>query len=61
MDVGVITAVAMLLVWAVVALAYDGPGWIHLLLTLGVTLLIYRVVLRGTRVDNGRDRKTPRS
>ena len=51
MDVGVITAVAMLLVWAVWALAFDGPGWIHLLLTLGVTLLIYRVVLRGTRAD----------
>jgi uncharacterized membrane protein len=61
MDVGVITAVAMLVVWAVVALVYDGPGWIHLLLTLGVTLLIYRVVLRGTRVDDGRDRKPPRS
>jgi hypothetical protein len=49
MDVGVITAVAMLLVWAVWALALDGPGWVNLLLTLGVTLLIYRVVLRGTR------------
>jgi uncharacterized membrane protein len=59
MDVGVITAVAMLVVWAVVALVYDGPGWVHLLLTLGVTLLIYRVVLRGTRVENGRDRKQP--
>jgi uncharacterized membrane protein len=59
MDVGVITAVAMLLVWAVVALVYDGPGWIHLLLTLGVTLLIYRVVLRGTRVENTRDRNQP--
>ena len=59
MDVGVITAVAMLLVWAVVALVYDGPGWIHLLLTLGVTLLIYRVVVRGTRVENGRDRNQP--
>ena len=58
MDVGVITAVAMLLVWAVVALVYDGPGWIHLLLTLGVTLLIYRVVLRGTRVQNDRNRKS---
>jgi uncharacterized membrane protein len=57
MDVGVITAVAMLLVWAVWALAFDGPGWVHLLLTLGVTLLIYRIVLRGTRVENGRDRK----
>ena len=59
MDVGVITAVAMLLVWGVVALVYDGPGWIHLLLTLGVTLLIYLVVLRGTRVENGRDRNQP--
>ena len=49
MDVGVITAVAMLVVWAVVALGYNGPGWIHLLLTGGVALLIYRVVLRGTR------------
>jgi uncharacterized membrane protein len=59
MDVGVITAVAMLLVWAVWALAYDGPGWIHLLLTVGIALLIYRVVLRGTRIENGRDRKKP--
>ena len=49
MDVGIITAVAMVVVWAVVALGYNGPGWIHLLLTGGVTLLIYRVVARGTR------------
>jgi uncharacterized membrane protein len=56
MDVGVITAVAMLLVWAVWALGFDGPGWINLLLTIGVALLIYRVVLRGTRAADGRDR-----
>jgi uncharacterized membrane protein len=57
MDVGVITAVAMLVVWAVVALGYNGPGWIHLLLTGGVTLLIYRVVARGTRqVDAGAEK-----
>ena len=55
MDVGVITAIAMLLVWAVAALAFDGPGWVHLLLTIGVTLLIYRVVLRGTRTPGRRD------
>ena len=55
MDVGVITAIAMLLVWAVAALGFNGPGWVHLLLTLGVTLLIYRVVLRGTRTPGGRD------
>jgi uncharacterized membrane protein len=59
MDVGLITAVAMLLVWAVWALAFDGPGWVNLLLTLGVTLLIYRVVVRGTRAEAGRDRKKP--
>jgi hypothetical protein len=57
MDVGVITAVAMLVVWAVWALAYDGPGWVNLLLTLGVTLLIYRVVVRGTRAENASGRK----
>jgi uncharacterized membrane protein len=57
MDAGVITAVAMLVVWAVWALWYDSPGWVHLLLTAGVTLLIYRVVVRGTRTDNGRDRR----
>jgi hypothetical protein len=56
MDVGVITAVAMLLVWAVWALGFDGPGWANLLLTIGVTLLIYRVVLRGTRATDSRDR-----
>ncbi|MFN2565186.1 MAG: hypothetical protein ABR499_09290 [Gemmatimonadaceae bacterium] len=59
MDVGIITAVAMLLVWGVWALAFDGPGWIHLLLTFGVTLLIYRVVVRGTQTANGRDRERP--
>jgi uncharacterized membrane protein len=60
MDVGVITAVAMLLIWAVAALAYDGPGWVHILLTAGVTLLIYRVVVRGTRVADGGDREKAR-
>ena len=60
MDVGVITAVAMLLVWAVAALAFDGPGWVHLLLTAGATLLIYRVVLRGTRVPAAPERKSER-
>lgn len=52
MDVGIITAIVMLVVWGVWALAFDGPGWIHLLLTAGVTLLIYRVVARGTRTPH---------
>ncbi len=44
MDIGIIAAVAMLVVWAVGALAFEGPGWIHLLLTAGVSLLIWRTV-----------------
>lgn len=43
-DLGIVAAIAMLVVWAVGALLYDGPGWIHLLLTVGVTVLIWRVV-----------------
>jgi len=59
MDVGVITAVAMLVVWAVVALGFSGPGWVHILLTAGVTLLIYRVVRRGTQLPSEGEGKKP--
>ena len=41
-------AIAMLIVWAVVTFAFSGPGWIHLFLSLGVFLLIWRVVAGGT-------------
>jgi hypothetical protein len=26
----------------------QGPGWVHLFLTVGVSLLIYRIVVRGS-------------
>ena len=45
MDLGIIVAVIVLIVWAVGALVMQGPGWIHLLLTVGVSLLIYRIVV----------------
>ena len=55
MDIGIIAAVAMLVVWAVVAFTTSAPGWIHILLTMGMSLLIYRIVVRGSRgVDRGR-------
>jgi hypothetical protein len=39
----------MLVVWAVVTFAFaPAPGWVHALLTAGVFLVIYRVVVRGT-------------
>ena len=39
----------MLVVWAIVTFSTTAPGWIHLLLTVGMFLLIYRIVVRGTR------------
>ena len=51
MDVGIVAAVVMLLMWAVAALVMQGPGWIHLFLTVGVSLLIYRIVVRGSPKD----------
>jgi uncharacterized membrane protein len=44
MDIGIIAAIALLVIWAVGALLMEGPGWIHLFLTVGVSLLIYRIV-----------------
>jgi uncharacterized membrane protein len=55
MDLGIIAAIVMLVVWAIVTFTTTAPGWIHLLLTLGMFLLIYRIAIRGSRgVDRGR-------
>ncbi|HVA56350.1 MAG: DUF5670 family protein [Gemmatimonadaceae bacterium] len=43
MDFGILLAVVLIAIWAVVALGFNGPGWIHLLLTVGVALFIWRV------------------
>ncbi|HEY7233371.1 MAG TPA: hypothetical protein VH539_04435 [Gemmatimonadaceae bacterium] len=48
MDIGIIAAIALLVIWAIGTLL-DGPGWIHLLLTMGVSILIWRIVVRGDR------------
>jgi uncharacterized membrane protein len=63
MDIGIIAAIAMLVVWAVVAFTTSAPGWIHILLTMGMSLLIYRIVVRGSRgADRGPKRNDePRS
>ena len=41
-------AAAMLVFWAIMTFAFSGPGWVHLFLTLGVFLLIWRIVAGGT-------------
>ncbi len=48
MDLGMITAVVMLVLWAVGTVAFEAPGWLHILLTVGVFLLIRAIVVRGT-------------
>ena len=60
MNLGIVGALVLLLIWAIAALVMEGPGWVHLLLTVGVSLLIYSIVVRSstrephTREDGGR-------
>lgn len=49
MDLGLIVGVALIIIWAVGALVLDGPGWLHLLLSVGVFVIIWRIVVRGDR------------
>ena len=49
-----IAAIAMLVVWGVGTFAFAGPGWIHLLLTGGLSVLIWRIVARGTPDESTR-------
>ncbi|HET7583891.1 MAG TPA: hypothetical protein VFK13_03235 [Gemmatimonadaceae bacterium] len=41
-------AIIMLVGWGIWTFGFEAPGWVHLLLTLGVFFLIWHVVLRGT-------------
>jgi threonine/homoserine/homoserine lactone efflux protein len=54
MDVGIFIAIVMLLVWGVGTFFAEAPGWLHLLLTVGVFLLIWRIVVRGHAPSEGR-------
>lgn len=49
MDLGLIAAIVMLVVWAVLTFVVnDAPGMTHALLTAGVALLIWRIVKRSS-------------
>ncbi|MBX9929786.1 MAG: hypothetical protein K2X99_12850 [Gemmatimonadaceae bacterium] len=54
MDLGLLSAIALLIVWALGTFVYQAPGWIHGLLTVGVFLLVQRIVTRSAST------KTPR-
>jgi hypothetical protein len=46
MDVALLVAIVMLVLWAAGTFFLDAPGWINLLLTAGVFILIWRAVVR---------------
>ncbi len=48
MDLSLLAGIVMLVVWGGVTYTTDAPGWIHLLLTGGVFLIIWRIVVRDT-------------
>ena len=48
MDLGILVGIGMLIVWGIGTFAFEAPGWNHLLLSVGVFLVIYRIVVRGT-------------
>jgi len=49
MDLGIVAGVALIIIWAIGALMFNAPGWVHLLLTVGVFVVIWRIVVRGDR------------
>jgi hypothetical protein len=48
MDIWIAGAIALLLAWLGLVVTTDAPGWVHLLLTGGMFLLIWRIVVRDT-------------
>ena len=46
MDVGIIAGIVMLVLWAAGTFLLEAPGWINLLLSVGVFVIIWRIVMR---------------
>ena len=60
MDLGIVAAIVMLVVWAVITfIVNDAPGITHALLTAGVSILIWRIVKRSSPPADA-DRTTPK-
>ena len=52
MDVGLIAGIVMLALWAAGTFFLDAPGWINLLLSVGVFVVIWRIVARNVSKTN---------
>ena len=46
MDVALIAGIVMLVLWAAGTFFLDAPGWMNLLLSVGVFVVIWRIVIR---------------
>lgn len=52
MDLGLLGGIALVIVWAIAFFAFEPPGWVHLLLSVGVFVIIARIVVRGSPRKN---------
>jgi len=57
MDVGLIAGIVMLVLWAAGTFFLDAPGWINLLLSVGVFMIIWRIAARDVSKTNQRGSK----
>jgi hypothetical protein len=48
MDLTLLAGIVMLVLWGAITVATEAPGWVHLLLTAGVFIIIWRMVVRDT-------------
>jgi hypothetical protein len=55
MDFPLLAGIVMLVAWGALTIMTEAPGFVHLLLTAGVFLIIWSIVVRGT--SSGPDRK----
>jgi len=56
MDLGILAAIAMLIIWAFATFTTEASGYVHALLTAGVFLLIWRVVVRSSAASSSTKR-----
>ena len=54
MDLGIVAAVVIIVVWAVLTFSTEAPGYVHLLLTIGFFILFWRIAVRGSGATPGR-------
>ena len=55
MDLGIVAAVVIIVVWAVLTFSTEAPGYVHLLLTIGFFVLFWRISARaGTKGTSSR-------